>query len=162
MAGITTSPQLRESPETLNVHAPSAVCAALAGHCARAAGAASARTASRSTILRAIVAPCVPAFAPACMPLGIKPRKNSMRPRKLAWRRSWRPCASATISGQGEAVMSDDQALRQHLSKLLSSAQAHVDFEAALAGLPAKLRGERPAGLPFTPWQLLEHLRISQ
>ncbi len=58
--------------------------------------------------------------------------------------------------------MSDDQALRQHLSKLLSSAQAHVDFEAAVAGLPAKLRGERPAGLPFTPWQLLEHLRISQ
>lgn len=58
--------------------------------------------------------------------------------------------------------MSDDKALRQHLMNLLEGKQAHVDFETALAGLPARLRGERPAGLPFSPWSLLEHMRIAQ
>ena len=58
--------------------------------------------------------------------------------------------------------MSDDKILRQHLQKLLRGRQAHVDFEKAIAGMPAKLRGAQPAGLPFTPWRLLEHMRIAQ
>ena len=28
--------------------------------------------------------------------------------------------------------------------------------------LPAELRGVRPPGLPYTPWRLVEHLRIAQ
>ena len=35
-------------------------------------------------------------------------------------------------------------------------------FEAAIAGLPAHLRGAKPPGLPHTPWRLLEHMRIAQ
>ncbi|MFQ5817633.1 MAG: DinB family protein [Terriglobia bacterium] len=45
---------------------------------------------------------------------------------------------------------------------LLQSEGAHVAFEAVIAGLPAELRGVKPAGAPHTAWQLLEHLRICQ
>jgi hypothetical protein len=31
-----------------------------------------------------------------------------------------------------------------------------------VADWPAELRGVKPAGQPFTPWRLLEHIRISQ
>ncbi|HYW08907.1 MAG TPA: DinB family protein, partial [Longimicrobium sp.] len=33
---------------------------------------------------------------------------------------------------------------------------------AATRGLVPALRGVKPAGLPYSPWQLLEHLRIAQ
>jgi hypothetical protein len=52
--------------------------------------------------------------------------------------------------------------LREQLAKLLSWEEAHVGFDAAVAGLPAELRGTAPAGLPYSPWQLVEHLRITQ
>jgi hypothetical protein len=59
--------------------------------------------------------------------------------------------------------MSDNTSiLRRHLIKLLRGRQAHVDFDAAVAGLPARLRGAKAPGLPFTPWRLLEHMRIAQ
>jgi hypothetical protein len=53
-------------------------------------------------------------------------------------------------------------ALREHLLYLLRGGGAHLDFDKAIAGLPPELRGARPAGLPYSPWQLLEHLRICQ
>jgi DinB superfamily len=53
-------------------------------------------------------------------------------------------------------------ALREHLLYLLRGGGAHLDFEKAIAGLPPDLRGVKPAGLPHTPWRLLEHLRICQ
>ena len=52
--------------------------------------------------------------------------------------------------------------LREQLVKLLSWEDAHVGFDAAIADIPTKLRGNVPAGLPYSPWQLLEHLRITQ
>jgi hypothetical protein len=52
--------------------------------------------------------------------------------------------------------------LRQHLLALLRGGSAHVNFDAAVAQLPARLRGVKPEGAPHTAWQLLEHLRISQ
>jgi hypothetical protein len=59
--------------------------------------------------------------------------------------------------------MSDNTSiLRRHLIKLLRGRQAHVDFDAAVASLPARLRGAKAPGLPFTPWRLLEHMRIAQ
>ena len=57
--------------------------------------------------------------------------------------------------------MSDDL-LRDHLVRLLGWHDAHVDFDAAVGGLPPELRGTRPQGLPYSPWELLEHLRITQ
>lgn len=58
--------------------------------------------------------------------------------------------------------MNQDQALRDHLLYLLRGGGAHLDFEAAIAGLPVELRGAKAAGIPHTPWRLLEHMRIAQ
>ncbi|HET7217695.1 MAG TPA: DinB family protein [Vicinamibacterales bacterium] len=55
-----------------------------------------------------------------------------------------------------------ETAIREQLSRLLSWEDAHAGFEAAVDGIPPELRGKQPAGLPYSPWQLLEHLRITQ
>jgi uncharacterized damage-inducible protein DinB len=55
-----------------------------------------------------------------------------------------------------------DAALREHLTELLRGESAHAGFDKAIAGLPAKLRGARVPNVPFTAWQLLEHMRIAQ
>ncbi len=58
--------------------------------------------------------------------------------------------------------MDHDKTLRDHLLKLLSGRQAHIDLETALSSMPAELQGKKPEGAPHTPWQLLEHMRIAQ
>lgn len=58
--------------------------------------------------------------------------------------------------------MQNDKALRQHLLNLLKSADAHVDFEAAIKDFPVALQGQRPKGAAHSPWEVLEHLRITQ
>jgi hypothetical protein len=55
-----------------------------------------------------------------------------------------------------------DTAVREHVAKLLSWEDAHVSFDGAVANLPEALRGTTPEGLPYSPWQLVEHLRITQ
>ncbi len=57
---------------------------------------------------------------------------------------------------------SNQSALRAHVLDLLRGDNAHADFDKALAGLSPADRGNKAAGSPFTAWQLLEHLRISQ
>ena len=52
--------------------------------------------------------------------------------------------------------------LRKHLVELLGKGHAHADFDAAIAGLPAKARGAKVKGAPHTAWQLLEHMRLAQ
>lgn len=52
--------------------------------------------------------------------------------------------------------------LRSQLSRLLDWEEAHVGFDAAVAGLPAELRGTCPPGAPHSPWELLEHIRLTQ
>jgi hypothetical protein len=52
--------------------------------------------------------------------------------------------------------------VRHHLLDLLQGGNAHLHFDKAIANLPASLRGARPAGVPHTPWRLLEHMRIAQ
>jgi hypothetical protein len=58
--------------------------------------------------------------------------------------------------------MDTSEPLRQHIVILLKGRGAHADFEAAVAGLPAHLRGAKPTGAPHSAWQLVEHLRIAQ
>jgi hypothetical protein len=66
-------------------------------------------------------------------------------------------------SGRGkEADAGTDAALRKHLIELLRSKNAHADLESAIDGLPENLRGARVKDVPFTPWMLLEHLRLAQ
>ena len=58
--------------------------------------------------------------------------------------------------------MDKDRALRDHLLELLRGGSAHLDFDKAIADLPASLRGVRPEGTPHSVWELVEHLRIAQ
>jgi DinB superfamily len=55
-----------------------------------------------------------------------------------------------------------DASLRKHLIDLLTGSNAHVDFEGAIKGLPADLRGKRPKAGDHSAWELVEHLRIAQ
>jgi hypothetical protein len=52
--------------------------------------------------------------------------------------------------------------LREQLQALLEGGQAHATFDKAVADLPENLRGVVPQGLPYSAWQLLEHIRIAQ
>jgi hypothetical protein len=54
------------------------------------------------------------------------------------------------------------EVLRKQLARALDWEDAHVGFDGAVKGLPAGLRGRRPKGLPHSPWELLEHLRLVQ
>jgi hypothetical protein len=58
--------------------------------------------------------------------------------------------------------MSLEAALREQVAKLLGWEEAHTSFETAVADLPNSLRGKVPEGLPYSPWQLVEHMRIAQ
>jgi hypothetical protein len=58
--------------------------------------------------------------------------------------------------------MIDEPALRDLLVRLLAWEDAHVGFESAVADLPPDARGTQPPGLPYSPWQLVEHLRLAQ
>ena len=52
--------------------------------------------------------------------------------------------------------------LRLHLVSLLKGGNAHVRFEDVVKGFPvSKINADVP-NLPYTPWQLLEHMRITQ
>jgi hypothetical protein len=56
----------------------------------------------------------------------------------------------------------NEKSLREHVTNLLSGRAAHLDWRASFAGVPSKLRGVRPSGMPHSLWELLEHMRIAQ
>ncbi|HLV34601.1 MAG TPA: DinB family protein [Spirillospora sp.] len=58
--------------------------------------------------------------------------------------------------------MNTDEALRQHVIKLLTVGQAHMTFDDAVKDFPLDKVNEKPPNVPYTPWHLVEHLRISQ
>ena len=55
-----------------------------------------------------------------------------------------------------------DSDLRKHLIELLRGGHAHVTFDQTVDGFPLDLIAVRPPGMPHSPWELLEHLRITQ
>jgi hypothetical protein len=55
----------------------------------------------------------------------------------------------------------EDAALREQLAALLKGGQAHATFSDAVAHFPANRISERPAGTPYSAWQLVEHIRIT-
>ncbi|MFP4106679.1 MAG: DinB family protein [Phycisphaerae bacterium] len=58
--------------------------------------------------------------------------------------------------------MSDDATLRDHVRYVLEGGGAHMGPADVLKDIPPELRGGKPEGLPYTPWRLLEHMRIAQ
>jgi hypothetical protein len=59
-------------------------------------------------------------------------------------------------------MKNDNQSLLIELEKLLRGGTAHVGFEDAIASIPEALLGEIPGNLPYSIWQLVEHIRIAQ
>jgi hypothetical protein len=62
---------------------------------------------------------------------------------------------------RGEQPDRQDAELREELIAGLRGGNAHAKLEDVVQDLPSKLRGEK-AGLPYSAWQLLEHLRLAQ
>ncbi|PSL46055.1 DinB family protein [Chitinophaga niastensis] len=58
--------------------------------------------------------------------------------------------------------MKDHAALITSLKELLLKGNAHVTFAEAVKKLPVQLRGEVPENMPYSIWQLVEHIRITQ
>lgn len=58
--------------------------------------------------------------------------------------------------------MSTDKALREHLIYLLDGGGAHVDFNAVVKDFPAEIINGKAEHMPYTPWHVLEHMRIAQ
>lgn len=58
--------------------------------------------------------------------------------------------------------MEQNDPLRKQLISILDWEAAHAGFAAAVDDIPPDLRGVQPEGLPYSPWQLLEHLRLCQ
>jgi len=58
--------------------------------------------------------------------------------------------------------MESKEILIAELKKLLHGGSAHVGFKDAVAGLPFHLLGKKPDKLPYSIWQLIEHIRIAQ
>lgn len=52
--------------------------------------------------------------------------------------------------------------LHKQLLALLKGGQAHAGFDEVIKNFPSDKRGVKPAGLPYSAWQLLEHIRIAQ
>jgi hypothetical protein len=76
--------------------------------------------------------------------------------------------------------VSDDRTLREHVIRLLRGGSAHAAFDDVVSGFPPELRGRRfeislqvpgrnarataasEIEMPYSGWELLEHIRIAQ
>jgi DinB superfamily len=56
----------------------------------------------------------------------------------------------------------NDQTLREHLLYLLRGGGAHIDFDKLIADFPVAAINRKVAHVPYTPWHVLEHMRIAQ
>jgi hypothetical protein len=77
-------------------------------------------------------------------------------------RKAKKPSAKSSKKPVSARPANHDQALRQQLKESFGWDGAHVDWRSALADLPVEKTGVRPAGLPHSAWELLEHARITQ
>ncbi|MEA2175476.1 MAG: hypothetical protein QOD00_3068 [Blastocatellia bacterium] len=58
--------------------------------------------------------------------------------------------------------LDQDKSLREHLLYVLQGGGAHLDFESVIKDFPVEAINRPVAHLPYTAWQLLEHMRIAQ
>lgn len=58
--------------------------------------------------------------------------------------------------------MKNDQALRGQLLQLLRGGNAHMSLDQTVADFPPEDMNTFPPDVSYTPWHLLEHIRLSQ
>ncbi len=58
--------------------------------------------------------------------------------------------------------MSTDTVLREQVLGLLRGGHAHMSLDEAVADFPLDRINDRAPHVPYTPWHLLEHIRIAQ
>ncbi len=58
--------------------------------------------------------------------------------------------------------MSADAVMREQLLALLRGGNAHIGFDQAVAEFPMAHINTKPPNVPYTPWHLIEHIRIAQ
>jgi hypothetical protein len=58
--------------------------------------------------------------------------------------------------------MDTQKNVRKQLLDLLKGGNAHMSFDEALAHFPREAINSSPPGSDYTPWRLLEHIRIAQ
>ncbi len=56
----------------------------------------------------------------------------------------------------------DIDVLRRQLAELLDGVGAHMPFEEAIADFPNEAINSRAPNVDYTPWHLVEHLRLTQ
>ena len=61
-----------------------------------------------------------------------------------------------------KAVAINHTALIKNLVELIEKGNAHASLDEALKDIPFSLLGEKPGNLPYSIWQLAEHIRIAQ
>ncbi len=55
-----------------------------------------------------------------------------------------------------------EDSLRKQLLYLLRRGDAHLSFDDFVRSFPPDLCNRKIDGLPYTPWQILEHMRLAQ
>lgn len=97
------------------------------------------------------------------MPSLIVPRHAAAEEGRVedAARKPYHVSVHRTVQQQPGDQM-NDTALRNQLVELLKGDHAHTSFDAAVRDFPFPMAGRRIEGLPYTAWQILEHLRIAQ
>lgn len=58
--------------------------------------------------------------------------------------------------------MHQNEVGREQLLNLLRGGNAHMSFDRAVANFPMDQINAKPPNVPYTPWHLLEHIRIAQ
>jgi len=58
--------------------------------------------------------------------------------------------------------MESDKVVREQLLYLIRGGNAHMNFDQAVADFPIQNINTKPPNVSYTPWYLLEHLRIAQ
>src|SRR5262249_32131888 len=92
---------------------------------------------------------------------GGKKTKTPSRRARQGKRAGTRASSSRTASSaRGQGAL--ERALRDQLAKALAWREAHTGYDRAVEGLSTEARGRRPAGMPHSPWEIMEHLRITQ
>ena len=70
--------------------------------------------------------------------------------------------AILSVLTQQKSTMKKYLTITQELISLLQKGNAHVSLDDALQSIPSEKLKERPSELPYSIWELAEHIRITQ